>query len=367
MTQQHRQTDCVVVGGGLVGMLTAWFLGRAGMTVRLLERGKICREASWAGGGILSPLLPWSYPDPVSALVQWSQQFYPQLAEILHAATGIDIEWLQSGLLMLDVSADAHISKWAERHECSLQSIDGRHLSELEPGLGMFPRASLLLLQVAQLRNPQLCKALGRMLPNVGVVLHEQTEVTGFIEVDGRVQGVISDRGEYPADRVIVAGGAWSPLLLQKLGLELPVKPVRGQMIQYQASAGLLQHIVLYRDHYLIPRRDGLILAGSTLEDVGYEDATTVTARKMLMQRATELLPILDNYEVVRHWSGLRPGVSDGVPFIGQHPAFAGLFINTGHFRNGVVMAPASARLLADQILQQDSFTDTAPFQLHRA
>jgi glycine oxidase len=137
---------------------------------------------------------------------------------------------------------------------------------------------------------------------------------------------------------------------------------VKGQMIQYQAPPGLLRHIVLYLDHYLIPRRDGLLLAGSTLEDVGYDKTTTADARQMLMRRAAELVPELGNCEVVRHWAGLRPGVSDGVPFIGPLPGFDGLFINTGHFRNGVVMAPASARLLTDLVLGRASFTDARAY-----
>ena len=150
-------------------------------------------------------------------------------------------------------------------------------------------------------------------------------------------------------------------------GLDLPIKPVRGQMILYGAPPGLLKHIVLYQDHYLIPRIDGHILAGSTLEDCGYDNSITPEARKLLAGRALRLVPALVDCEVVRQWAGLRPGSPDGVPFIGEHPAIRGLFVNTGHYRNGVVMGPASARLLSDRMLEQASFTDYMPYVIDRS
>ena len=363
MTKNPGLADCLVIGGGIVGMMTAHFLNQEGMTVCLLERGETCRESSWAGGGIISPLVPWQYPEAVSSLVHWSQQYYPRLAEMLLEDTAIDIEWLQSGLLMPGVAPEPDILDWAGRHGCALQAVDAAQLESLEPGLGPAAGTSVLLPDVAQVRNPRLGAAMHSLLQRRGVAIHEHTEVTGYMVAGGRVRSVATTQGEYSASRVVIAGGAWSSPLLAMLDISLPVKPVKGQMIQYRTPPGLLRHIVLYRDHYLIPRRDGLLLAGSTLEDTGYDKSTTDTARQMLMQKAVQLVPALGNYDVVRQWAGLRPGVSDGVPFIGPHPACDGLFINAGHFRNGVVMAPASARLLADLMLQRESFTDAGPYR----
>ena len=347
-------------------MMSAYFLSQEGLSVCLLERGETCRESSWAGGGIVSPLVPWQYPEAVSALVRWSQAYYPGLADTLLDETGIDVEWLQSGLLLLDVAPERGILEWAERNRCVLQAVEAAQLGMLEPGLGLEAGTSLLLPDVAHNRKPRLGAAMRRSLTDRGVVIREDTEVTGFTVSGNRVRGVGTTRGEYPADRVVLAGGAWSGPLLAMLDTDLPVKPVKGQMIQYRTSPGLLRHIVLYRDHYLIPRRDGLLLAGSTLEDTGYDKSTTADARRLLMQKATQLVPALGDCEVVRQWAGLRPGVSDGIPFIGSHPAYDGLFINTGHFRNGVVMAPASARLLADLMLGRESFIDAGPYQLEK-
>ena len=359
---EHSKSDCIVVGGGLIGLLAARILAQAGFRVTLVERGATCRESSWAGGGILSPLVPWEYPAAVSELVIWSQEYYPVLARELQAATGIDVEWQRSGLMLVGREPNARIEAWAEQFHCRLQPLAESQVHSREPGLAEGLGNAILLPDVAQIRNPSLCQALSLDLQALGVTIREHTEVSGIIEHAGAVLGVRTSRGDYTAERVVIAGGAWSAPLLLTTGLELPVTPVRGQMIQFEARPGLLNHIVLFRDHYLIPRRDGLILCGSTLEQTGYDNATTPEARALLVQKATGLLPALSNSEVVRHWAGLRPGSPNGVPYIDEHPAIRGLFINTGHFRNGVVMAPASARLLADRMLGQPSFTDTSRY-----
>lgn len=358
------KVDCIVVGGGLLGMLTARALHREGLSVAILERGEAGREASWAGGGILSPLIPWRYPDAVSELVVWSQRQYPLLVEELLEQTGIDPEWVQSGLLFLNTTLDSSISQWAGNFNRSIQTLSPAQVHQHEPQLVQVAGDSVLLADVAQIRNPLLCTALSRSIREQGVELHEQTEVTGFTVRSSRVRGVQTNRGEFLAGRVVIASGAWSSLLMQGAGLELAVEPVRGQMIMFETTPGLLRHITMHGDHYLIPRQNGLVLVGSTLEYTGYNKETTEVARETLIEKAVSLVPVLAGYPVIKHWAGLRPGTATGVPYIGEHPQIHGLYVNTGHFRNGVVMAPGSAQLLLDCMLKRDSFTPFEPYAL---
>ncbi|MCG6887783.1 MAG: glycine oxidase ThiO [Proteobacteria bacterium] len=363
MTDSINSADCVVVGGGLLGLLTAWRLAQEGIKVTLLERGALCSESSWAGGGILSPLLPWQYADAVSRLAEWSQRQYPLLAAELQEQTGVDPEWTRSGMLLLDTVPDARVTAWTERFRCRLEVLDAGQVQRVEPALAAASVPAVLLPDVAQIRNPRLCRSLAISLQMQGVRVREQCAATRLLVRDQVVEGIETVAGTVHTGCVVIAGGAWSPQLLEGVGhRELPVKPVRGQMILFQARPGLLRHIVQGEGYYLIPRRDGLVLAGSTLEHTGYSKETTPQAREQLMKAALRIAPGLAEYPVIRQWAGLRPGSPEGIPFIGEHSETRGLYLNTGHFRNGVVMAPASARLLVDGLLKRDSFTDSAPY-----
>lgn len=364
MKRDDSVADCIVIGGGVIGMLSAHELSRSGVAVTLLERGECGREASWAGGGILSPLYPWHYPAAVNALAAWSQARYRDLAEELGQVSGIDPEWTRSGMLILD--ADTLAAKaWAAR--CGVQAEAWRDAAIIgcEPALAEgIVSSAVWLPDVAQVRNPRLMKALRASLLAQGVKIREHVEVRGLQVRNDRVVGVEAGAGRITAERVVVTAGAWSSELFTRLGVGLEVAPVRGQMILFLARPGLLKRIVLYGNQYLIPRRDGHILAGSTLEYVGFDKSTTVEALADLRRAALELVPELARVELAAQWAGLRPGSPTGVPFIGEHPRIRGLFVNAGHFRNGLVLAPASARLLADLMLGRVPILNPRPYGL---
>lgn len=357
-------TDCIVVGGGLIGMLTARYLHAAGASVQILEQGGLGQESSWAGGGILSPLYPWRYPEPVNRLAFYSQARYEALCRELFEETGKDPEWTQSGLLMLGPEDGAEGLTWAHESDTCLSRVEASEVAEIEPALAVTPGFSLWMPEVAQVRNPRLVAALRASLEGRGVDIHEQTRVTSLSTDAGRIVGVETEAGALRAGRVLVAGGAWSAELLDLPGGPLPVEPVRGQMLLFQAEPGLLTRIILSEGRYLIPRRDGHILMGSTMEHVGFDKSTTESAREELLTEALRLVPELAEASIERHWAGLRPGSPEGVPFIGPHPGVEGLYVNTGHYRNGVVMGLASAALAATQILGQAPVLDEAPYLL---
>ncbi len=353
----------VLIGGGIIGLLSAYSLACRGVAVTLLERQALGRESSWAGGGIVSPLYPWRYSPAVTALARWSQAFYPQLGERLLALTGTDPEVYVTGLYWLDLEDEPEALAWGQSEQQPLQAVSLASVRQAVPALGPGFQRALYLPEVANVRNPRLVKALAqalRQMPNVDI--REHCGVDGFVLEGGRVCGVQSSLGEIRGDRVVVAAGAWSGELLKPLGVALPVEPVKGQMLLYRCAEDFLSHMVLAKGRYAIPRRDGHVLVGSTLEYAGFDKTPTEQALASLQASAQELLPALAAAPLVGHWAGLRPSSPSGVPFIGPVAEYPGLWLNCGHFRNGLVLAPASCQLLADLLLDQAPSLDPGPY-----
>lgn len=356
--------DAVVVGGGIIGLTSAWALHRAGLRVQLLERGSTGREASWAGGGILSPLNPWRFPAPVNRLARLSQALFPDFVRELVELTGIDPEWLPSGLLAWPDEDVDTCRTWAEAMGVPLELWRAADVAVREPALRWPGAHAIRLPKVAQIRNPRLLKALRQALEREGVVIHEQEPATAILVEDGRVQGVRTSAADYHTSTIVAAAGAWTAPLLAPHGTAPPVRPVRGQMLLFRAEPDQLGHIALFGDHYLIPRRDGHILAGSTVEEAGFDSATTPEARRWLAEHACARMPALRDAPVAAHWSGLRPGNPRETPFIGAHPEIAGLYVSSGHYRNGLVLAPGSAQLLRQIITGEPPSLDPADYAL---
>ncbi len=351
-----RTHPIVVVGGGVIGLMTARALARHGHEVVVFERGALGREASWAAGGILSPLYPWRYPDAVTRLSQASQAVYPELCKGLEEATGIDPEWEPSGLWCLGEGERDHATAWAARFGVRLEVDAG---GEWGPGLW--------LPDVAQVRPPRRLRALRGQLQTLPVTIREEACVEGLRWQRGVLTGLVVNGEEVAASRLVVAAGPWSAPLLARYGLPLPVTPVKGQMILIQAPRGALKTMVLKEGRYLVPRRDGSVLVGSTQETQGFDKTLTEEARVALRASALALWPALEPFPVTHQWAGLRPSSPEGVPFIGEHPEIRGCFVNTGHFRNGIVLAPASAELAADLVLCEDPGCDPAPYAPDRS
>jgi len=350
--------DCIIIGAGIMGLMTARELALAGLKVCVLDQSAVGRESSWAGGGILSPLYPWRYPEPVQYLARWSQQAYPELVATLLTDTGIDPERRESGLLVLGDGELVEAKAWAENYTTSMDILDNAQLRSLAPALAKkladSVEQSLWFEQIGQVRNPSLLKALTKDVLQRGVEIREQTRVDSLLIYEGKIQGVDTSSGKIEVDKVVACSGAWTHDLLQVTDLKVNVQPVKGQMLMYKASPDLLKQIILNGDRYIIPRRDGRILIGSTLEYTGFDKSTNQQTNEDLQQAAKQIIPALADYPIERHWAGLRPGTVDGIPYIYADKNVDGLFVNSGHFRNGVVLAPASSRLTADLVLQRE-------------
>ncbi|CAH9017743.1 glycine oxidase ThiO [Candidatus Nitrosacidococcus sp. I8] len=355
--------EITIIGGGIIGMLTARELHLNGFKVTLLERGQLGYEASWAGGGILSPVYPWHEPDSVNQLVAWSQQHYQTLCQTIREESGVDPEWTQCGLLTLDIAEQAQIQSWANHWNISTTLIQPHH--EQWPH-GLSGESGFYLPKTAQVRNPKLMQGLRFYLRKLGVTIKENCEITKLLIRNGSIAAIITKNQKFPVRQVVVAAGAWSGQFLESIDIQIPITPVRGQIIAFKGDPQLLSKIVVAQGHYLIPRMDGHILAGSTIEHQGFNKSTTQRAQEELQEFSYSFMPCLQSLPIVYHWAGLRPGSPRGIPYIGAVPDIEGFYLNAGHFRNGIVTAPASARLLTDIILQRDSILDPTPYALDR-
>ena len=358
-------SDFIVLGGGVIGLMTTLQLADAGHRVTVIERGECGREASWAGGGIVSPLYPWRYSGPVSRLAAWSEGAYPELAFRLLEETGVDPEYRQKGLLYLRVGDEDAALAWARDVGKPLSRVGPEVIYAKEPEACPGVEEALWMPTLGSIRNPRLLRALRARLDAMpGVELREQCEVRGFERRGGRIVSLETSHGMLEGDQFVVCAGAWSAELLAKAGIALPVRPVKGQMLVFKAPPGLVERVVLMDGRYVIPRADGRVLAGSTLEEAGFDKTTDIEARESLWQSATAIVPALADCAIEHHWAGLRPGSPDGVPFIGRAPGWDNLHVNAGHYRNGLVLAPASTHLLVDELLGRSPILDPAPYRL---
>ncbi len=314
----------IVVGAGALGLASAEALLIQGASVTVIERGMVGQESSWAGGGILSPLCPWDYPDVVTQLALRGAAKFADWAANLHSATGIDPQYQKSGMLVLPSLDKSNAMQWCAQHQVRCEEMND----------------GLLLPDVAQARNPRVLQALRAHVAQLGGQIIEQCEVKEFIAEGDAISKLKTSRGEFSASRYVVAAGAWSKQVLAQEATQLDIKPIRGQMLLFKFDTPPLPHI-----------------------DVGFDKATTNAARDMLWHRASFLLPALKTMPFIKHWAGLRPGSPNNIPTIGKHPRLENLYLNSGHFRYGVTMAPASVEVLLNVINGKPQPFDVTPYR----
>ena len=356
---------CVVVGGGILGLCCALELSRAGCSVTVIERGQMGREASGAAGGILYPLYPWRAAPAMRTLALEGCRLYPGLAAALTAAGGIDPGLHVIGMLVLEAGERRQAMAWAEAHGEQLEWLPA---ARCQPGLS---GDALWLPAVACIDNRRLLRALVRVLAHRGVMLRPDTTVQGFEIKGGQLRAVRTDQGRLACATAVVAAGAWSGALLGEFGLGEWVYPVRGQLVAWRLRApNPLRCVLLREDRYLVPR-GALVLAGSTVEAAGFDKRHTASAVAALARDAQALLPALAGLPVRARWAGLRPASADGLPLIGAVPGVGGLCVATGHYRTGVLTAPASARMIAALVTQDEpppaAFDPARPLPATRA
>jgi glycine oxidase len=367
------------VGGGVVGLTLARALARRRRRVVLIERGAVGAEASWAAGGMLAPQSEADASDPFFELACASRDAYPKFADELLVETGIDIELDRTGTIYLACNEqdEAEIARryaWQKRAGLAVEHLTATEARTLEPQLSTHVRAALLFPRDGQVENRRLLAALKRAMEVYGVRVFEQTEAMSLKVEDGRVVGVETARGFVGADAFVIACGAWSSLVpfeftaardesrVSDESIVPRVEPVRGQMLCFAARPPLTQHVLYSPRGYLVPRRDGRILAGSTSEHAGFNKSVTAAGLQTITTHALEIAPAVADLPLVASWSGLRPKATNDWPVLGASAAVANLFCAVGHYRNGILLAPYTADLLAELIVTHNMPRALAPF-----
>ena len=362
--------DCLIVGGGVVGLSLAYELAGRGLRVRVLERGQPGQEASWAGAGILPPGHLRTATDPYEALSGLSFELHRQWAEQLRAETGVDTGYRRCGAIYVARSPeeaallDAAKGHWRTR-EVACEEVPPDRLTELEPALvgsarggaraastasGSTIRAALFVPDECQLRNPWHLRALVLGCQRRGVAIETGVGVDDIELAGGRAKRALTPLGPRPAEAFCLCGGAWTHSLLARLGVEVAIRPVRGQIALLCTSPPALSHIVNEGRRYLVPRADGRVLVGSTEEDVGFDKRTTSAGIAGLLEFAIGLAPALAHAELERGWAGLRPGTVDGLPYLGRVPNVDNAFVAAGHARAGLGLSPGTAVVMSQLI-----------------
>jgi glycine oxidase len=370
MARRSKQ-QVLIVGGGVMGCACAWQLASAGMTVTVLERSVPGAEASSAAAGILGAQSEAHASGPMFDLSLASLELYPRWSKMLREATGIDIGYREGGTLRAAFDARSltklrRESAWQTKAGYGALAVDAKALHSLEPELSPKLRGGVHFMRDARLDPRLLLRALHIAAQRAGARFQSGAYVKALHLARERAGGVILDGGQIvTADHVVVAAGSWTTLIE---GLRLPtdsVKPVRGQIVELGSTLPVVTRVVYGPHCYLVPRDDGRTLVGSTLEFVGYRREVTAAAVRDLLTAAIELVPALSNATLNASWSSFRPYTSDELPLLGRS-GVPGLTLATGHFRNGILLAPITAEIVAGILCGRRAPLDLSPFSPER-
>lgn len=362
-----------ILGGGICGLAVGWYLARAGCPVTVLERGQAGRGASWAAAGMLAPLVEAEPGEQtLLPLLLASRALWPAFAAELEAASGQQVGYRGEGTLVVAQGRDdterlRHQFRFQRELGAGLEWLSATALREREPHL-RGGAAAIFSPEDHQVDNRRVVQALRTALLRAGATLREQAPVEEILVEHGRVCGLRIAGAVEPVQTLVLAAGSWSRLVP---GLpepaRPPVRPVKGQMlaVQMPADAPLIQHVVWGPGVYLVPRCDGRLLVGATVEEQGFNADLTAGATMDLLRRAWELLPGIYELPLVEQWVGFRPASRDDAPILGS-TAVEGLLMATGHHRNGILLAPITALALSRLVLTGELPSEAARFTMAR-
>ena len=364
-----------IVGGGVIGLSLAWEMSGRGHVVVLVDNGRFGRKASWAGAGVLLPGNVETAIHPLEHLEAISNDLHESWSQRLHAETGIDNGYRKCGGLYVAMTPgeiatlSGSLGYWAER-KIEVQPLSAssfgdrydalRHLTESEKFLAAWMPGE------AQICNPWHVNALIAACKKSSVQMMEHVKVTDFETSSDRLAAIHVDGERIETDVCVFACGAWTQKVTSSLTDCVHMVPVRGQMVLYRLQQPLDLPVINEGTRYIVPRSDGHVLVGATIEEVGFDESTTATAIERLSQDAQRLVPALQPDKIVNSWAGLRPGTHDGFPYMGRLPGVDNGFVSTGHFKIGLQLSSGAAVAMADLIEGKPTLVDLTPFNPSR-
>jgi glycine oxidase len=359
--------DVIIIGAGIVGACCAWRLSQAGLSVRVLDRTAPGSEASQAALGVLTfHGRPDTMPGPLRELAHKSRKYYPAIVDELHEAVGERVYFRQEGQLVLaftdeDMAVLDETLRVNHEEGIELEKATIQEALMMEPNLNPELAGALYSPHDAWVDNTALTQTIVKAAQQAGAKF-DQAEVTSVEIRNGQVSGVMAGEVSYQADWIVLSAGAWSG---QLEGLpNIPVRPRRGQA--YSVEGSYFRRVIHSPRAYIVPKGESQTMLGATVEDVGFDDTNTPEGLGAVSNRAFEISPALETSTYIGAWAGLRPGTPDDLPIIGASAELPNLVIASGHFRNGILLAPITADLVRQIVVGETPDVDLRPFSLDR-
>jgi len=361
----------VIIGGGVIGCSIAWRLAREGASVTVLERGRLGKEASWASAGMIAPQAEAQAAGPFFQLCLRARDTFETALELLRADCDVDPEYDRVGILQLALNAQERdelqqIAHWQSASGATVEELTASAARKLEPAISPQVVYGLRMPLERRVENRRLTLAYATAASARGAALVEGASAKEVLSDGTSATGVGCNDGRvFNADLVINAAGAWSAEI-RGIGDEIASYPVRGQIVCFEGRSGLLRSSIFSPAGYLVPRRDGRILAGSTMEEAGFDKSVTLAGLGKITRAAFNLVPNLGDLAFREAWAGLRPATRDFLPVLGPSPALPGLFYAIGHFRSGILLSAITAEIISDLIHSRNPAIEIAPFSPSR-
>lgn len=368
----QSSSDVVIAGGGIIGCAIAYYLGKAGMNVTVLDAGEIGAEASSAAAGLLAPLGSLSGPGALADLLLASFALFPALVPQLEEVSGINVEYERTGALRL-VRDSSHIANLHKRMKewqplgLKLYWLNGDEARQREPLLSSDVSAAVYAPDESQISAPQLTKAFFRAAAKYGANFYSHTEITGIERNNNRATAVYTAQGETIAcNHLVIATGAWTARWSEWLDIPIPVTPQRGQILTLAQPSPPLRYILFGEAIYLASKSGETIIVGATREEVGFEKKLTAGGISWLLNTAIRLVPSLESSSILQMWAGLRPKSLDQQPILGAVPNWENITLAIGHTSIGITLSAITGKTIAELIATGHTPEIIRPFAVER-